>query len=213
MNYLSELNKFILTNDPLVQILDHLDLESLYSVLFICKFYYNNFRVKEAMKRKKIDKLLDPETLAADPITWRKEDILNSNSDISKLLIPTRLFLSLINPLLFDNQIRIYCGITNIVIHFYSIPYLFPRCSPGVALNPFTFNIQIMVASHEYAIHCKRRRYTFWKPINDNDHDLNIFNDIHNTTYIDITKKNNIVLDIFKYSTTLDEFEHKFEAS
>jgi len=217
MNYLSDLDNFILTNDPLYCILGHLDVESLYSMLFVCKFYYNNFRVKEVMKRIKIETLLDVNNLAANN-TYYITEILDTNGKTNKLLDPAKTFLYLINPLLFDYQMRIYYGGTAIVVCFYDVPYLFPRCSPGVGLNSLAYNIQISVKDAAYYIQ-DYGTHIFWTHLDDDHlkfveskHPHMLINDTTWTYYTDITKLKSVVLDIFKYSTTLKDFTSKYKA-
>ncbi len=53
MNYLSELDAFILTNDPLVHIIKWLSCPDLYNVKHVNKFYNTNIKVLNEIKVKK----------------------------------------------------------------------------------------------------------------------------------------------------------------
>ena len=56
MNYLSDLDNFILTNDPLIHILKHLYYEDLLTLKCVNKFYNNNKYVSVELKIKKQQK-------------------------------------------------------------------------------------------------------------------------------------------------------------
>jgi len=55
MDYLSIIDEFVLTNDPLIHIITCLDCKNLCNLIFVCKFYYYNNDIRKIIKKLRID--------------------------------------------------------------------------------------------------------------------------------------------------------------